>query len=129
MARLVSNYEDIKFTILPHYLDTENHNELARYPSSTVIGYATYDKKTQTYKFFDIKSGYLDNHWLLTILKNHSYYKKADTWILFNCQPHKTKMAFQQILNGDSINISEWDTWSIEDINAKVAVVTSWENT
>jgi hypothetical protein len=70
----------------------------------------------------------VDNHWSIDIIKKLSYHKWIDTWIVFNCPPDKMKDAYKQILYGDSIDVHHWDIWSVEGIDAKVAVITSWEN-
>jgi hypothetical protein len=37
------------------------------------------------------------------------------------------KSAFGKILDGESLHIDNWDTWSVDGKDAKVAVITSWE--
>ncbi len=129
MVRLLSTYKDIGFTILPHSLNSELQQELVNNPGKHVIGYVTYNKDTNEYKFFNTKSQGLteSEHWSLDILRKSCYCEHTDTLIVFDCPPQKTKVAFQHILHGEAMRIDHWDTWSIDDNDAKVAVVTSWE--
>jgi hypothetical protein len=128
MATLLSTYTEIGFTILPHMLNTELQQDLIKYPGNYVIGYVTYNKENCEYKFINTNSSTESNtHWSLNIIKKLPYCENIDTWIVFNCPPHKTKVVFQNILLGDKIQIEHWDTWSVEGADAKVAVITSWE--
>ena len=125
-ATLVTSYKEIGFTILPDVLNTELQQDLLNNPGKHVIGYVTYNKNTREFKFINTEGLAESNqHWSLDIVKALPKCKVRDTWIVFNCPPHKTKEAYQHILTGESIHIHHWDTWSIDD--AKVAVVTSWE--
>jgi hypothetical protein len=129
-ATLVTSYNEIGFTILPDALNAELKQDLVNYPGKQVIGYVTYNKNTREFKFVNANPEGLaesNQHWSLDIVKALPKCKSDDTWIVFNCPPHKTKEAYQHILTGESIHIHHWDTWSVEGINAKVAVVTSWE--
>lgn len=125
MATLVSSYTDIGYTILPHTLDTELQQELTKYPGRHVIGYVTYNKDRAEYKFIQIGGTESNTHWSLDIIKRSTFSEWIDTWIVFNCPPHKTKVGFQQIL-GEKITIDTWDTWALP-ADSKVAVITSWE--
>ena len=127
MATLLSKYTEIGFTILPHTLDQELRQELSKYPGRNVIGYVTYNKTNGEYKFDNTGETNTESHWSLDIIKNSTYSEWIDTWIVFNCPPQKTKNAFQQILCGEKIMIDGWDTWVVEGVDAKVAVITSWE--
>jgi len=124
MATLLANYNEIRFTILPYTLDSELQKELNSYPGNSVIGYVIYNKETGDYKFMSSFTESND-HWALDIIKKIPY--DGDTWIVFKCPPHKTKAAFQSVLYGETINIEQWDTWSVETIDAKVAVITSYK--
>jgi len=124
MATLLCSYDEIGFTILPHLISSHEQRILIEYPGVNVIGYATY---TDGYKFTELTSETVTEHWSLDILKKCTGLNTLDTWIVFNCPPHKTKFAFQQILHGESIEIEEWNTWSVEDLYAKVAFVSSWK--
>lgn len=130
MATLVTSYNEIGFTILPHSLNTELQQDLVKNAHKQVIGYVTYNKETSEFKFIYKKPEGVaesNDHWSLDIIKKLPYCMGTDTWIVFNCPPHKTKEAFQHILYGEAIHIDHWDTWSVECDNAKVAVITSWE--
>lgn len=124
MATLLSSYNEIGFTILPHLLSIHEQRMLIEFPGNNVIGYATY---TDKYTFTDLTSETLTEHWSLDILKKCTGLNPLDTWIVFNYPPDKIYVAFQQILNGEAINIYKWDTWSVKDLYAKVAFITSWE--
>ena len=130
MATLVTSYTDIGFTILPDSLNTELQQSLVESSSKQVVGYVTYNKNTSTYTFVNTSlDGVADSnhHWSLDIIKKLPYSNATDTWIVFNCPPHKTKTAYQHILTGESIHIHHWDTWSVDGVDAKVAVITDWE--
>jgi len=127
MATLVSSYREIGFSILPHTLDTSLQKELSDYPAKHVIGYVTYNNNE--YKFFNSRSEtYTESntHWSLEIIKRANFSDSVDTWIVFDCAPKKTAYAFQHILHGEKITIDAWDTWAVEGVDAKVAVITSW---
>jgi hypothetical protein len=124
MARLLSSYDEIGFTILPHLLSIHEQRMLLEYPGVHVIGYATY---TDGYKFTNLISETVTEHWSIDILKKCTGLNPLDTWIIFNCPPGRTNFAFQQILNGEPIDVEEWNTWSVEDLYPKVAFVTSWK--
>jgi hypothetical protein len=124
MATLLSSYNDIEFTLLPHALDAELQKGLITYPSEKVIGYAVYTKETNDYTFTYSTSEQDNEHWSLDILKSSPYCENSYMWIVFDCPPHKTATAFQSIV-GERIHVDKWDTWTIEDTD--VAVITSWE--
>jgi hypothetical protein len=50
-------------------------------------------------------------------------------WIVYNCSPEKTCKEFSKILGdcGTYLHINNWDIWSVEGKESKVAVITSWE--
>lgn len=122
MATILSSYNDIEFTLLPHSLDAELQQGLVTYPSQHVAGYAVYTKETNEYTF--VPTGADAEHWSLDLLKKSPYCEDSYMWIVFNCQPHETAVAFQQLV-GERIHVDQWDTWAVEGTN--VAVITSWE--
>lgn len=132
MATLVCRGEDIGFTILPYprSFSTPIHQELLAHPSDYVLGYVTYNQETGERNFTYTESGRLitvDDHWSLAILKEFPYVEQDGPWIVYNCSPEKTKLEFHKILHNESLFIENWDTWSVQCKNAKVAVITSWE--
>ncbi|NBO55345.1 MAG: hypothetical protein EBU84_12315 [Actinobacteria bacterium] len=130
MATLISRGEDIGFTILPYSLDMPIHEELIAHPSDHVLGYITYNKETCERKFIYTESGSLtpiEGHWSLAILKEFPYAEKDGSWIVYSCSPQKAKLAFGKILSTGSLRIDNWDTWSVNVKDAKVAVITSCE--
>ena len=130
MATIVCRGEDIRFTILPYSLDTPIQQELLAHPSDYVLGYVTYNQETGERKFTYTEPGALtpiEDHWSLDVLKQFPYVEQDGSWIVYNCSPEKAKLAFQKILDGESLHIDNWDTWSVDAKDAKVAVVTSWE--
>jgi hypothetical protein len=129
MAILLTSYKEIGFTILPQSLTTELQMGIVKYSTKDVIGYVTH-KNTGEFKFIYANLEGVaesDHHWSFDIIKKLPYDKMTDTWIVFNCPPDKMKHAYKGILYGESIDIQQWDTWSVDGIDAKVAVITSWE--
>jgi len=122
MATLLTSYNDIEFTLLPHALDAELQQGLVKYPSKHVVGYAVYTKETNEYTF--VPTGTDAEHWSVDLLKSSPYCEDSYMWIVFNCQPHEIATAFQSIV-GERIHVDRWDTWAIGDTD--VAVITSWE--
>ena len=132
MATLVCSGEDIGFTILPYprSFSTPIQQELLAHPSDYVLGYVTHNQETAERKFTYTESGALTDtkhHWSLDILKELPYLEQSGPWIVYNCSPEKTKLAFHKILSGESLHIYNWDTWSAKSKKAKVAVITSYE--
>ena len=130
MATIVCRGEDIRFTILPYSLDTPIQQELLAHPSDYVLGYVTHNQETAERKFTYTESGALTDtkhHWSLDILKELPYLEQSGPWIVYNCSPEKTKLAFHKILSGESLHIYNWDTWSAKSKKAKVAVITYYE--
>jgi len=128
MATLVASYEKIRFTILPDSINAEFQDDLVKNGGRQVIGYVIRDNNTSDFKFIYTKPEEVTEskvHWSLDIIKKLPYCEGIDTWIVFNCPPHKTKEAYQHILYGEAIHIHRWDTWSIEGDDTKVAVITS----
>jgi len=127
-AKLISRGEDIGFTILPYSLNTPIQQKLQ--PSDYVLGYITHNKETGERKFIYTESGGLtpvEDHWSLAILKEFPYVEQDGPWIVYNCSPQKVKSAFNKIVSPEALFIENWDIWSVDVKNAKVAVITSWE--
>jgi len=132
MAKLISSGKELGFTILPYSLDTPVEYELIAHPSDDVLGFITYNKETTQRRFTYTESGMLmkaKDHWSLSILKSFLYCELEDPWIVYNCPPEKVGQSFNKILRGtgETLHIYNWDTWSVEGKDAKVALVTSWE--
>ena len=130
MATLVCRGEDIRFTILPYSLDTPIQQELLAHPSDYVLGYVTYNQETGERKFTYTEPGALtpiEDHWSLDVLMQFPYVEQNGPWIVYYCSPQKAKQAFHKILDSESLHIDNWDTWSVDSKDAKVAVITSWE--
>ena len=132
MAKLISRGDDIRFTILPYQLNTPIQQELTAHPSDYVLGYVTHNKETGKRKFIYTESGGLTpikDHWSLAILKEFPYIEQEGPWIVYSCSPEKTKREFSKILSKyfEALHIDNWDTWSVDGKNAKVAVITSQE--
>ena len=133
MAKRICSGEEIGYTILPYSLDAPIQQELLAYPSDYVLGYVTYNKETGERKFTFTESGELieaSSHWSLTILKEFPYVEQNGPWIVYRCSPTKTKVAgFNKILSkySMSLHINNWDTWSVEGNDAKIAVITDFE--
>jgi hypothetical protein len=131
MAKLICSAKDIGFTILPYYLDTPLERELISRPSDYVIGYITTNNETGKLTFTYTESGVLtevSNHWSLSIINNFTYREHEGQWIVYCCSPVEVKSEFNKVIRTDeTVNIYNWDTWSVEGKNSKVAVVTSLE--
>jgi len=133
MAKLVSRGKDIGFTILPYFLTISLEEELITNPSDYVLGYITYNKEYDEYKFTYTESGGLtkaNNHWSFDIMKEFPYCDEdQDVWIVYNCSPEQTILEFGKILtkSHETLHIHNWDVWSVEGKDSKVAVITSWE--
>lgn len=130
MAKLISRGKDIGYTILPYSLNTPIEQGLLVRPSDYAIGYITHNIETGERKFIYTESGRLtpiEDHWSLAILKEFPYVEQEGPWILYKCPPEQTTIAFSKILNDESLHIRNWDMWSVDGKDAKVAVITSWE--
>ena len=131
MAKLVCSGQDIGFTVLPYSLDTPLQQELSSHRSDYVLGYIMHNKETGERKFTYAESGAVEmnEHWSLSILKEFPYCEQNGPWIVYMCSPEKTESAFGKILSqySQTLHIHNWDIWSVEDKNAKVAVINSWE--
>lgn len=131
MATLILRGDDIRFTILPYPRSMPPiQQELIAHPNDYVLGYITYNEENGNRKFTYTESGRLTvvkDHWSLAIMKEFPYVEQSGPWIVYNCSPEKTKSAFGKLLPGESLSIYNWDTWSVKNKDAKVAVITSWE--
>lgn len=132
MAKLVSSGKEIRFTILPYSLDTPVQEELLANPSDYVRGYITHNKEIDEYKFNYIETtGFTEanNHWSLAIIKEFPYCEEEHPWIVYNCSPRETALEFGKLLTNfhETLHIYNWDIWSVEGKNSRVAVITSWE--
>jgi hypothetical protein len=127
MAKLLCTGKEIGFTILPYLLGTPLQEELIANPSDYLVGYIT-NNGAHVYT----ESGTLleaNTHWSLNIVKEFPYTDEKGQWIVYNCSPEKTLREFNKILknSGEALHITNWDTWSVDGKESKVAVVTSWE--
>mgnify|MGYP000912340481 CR=1 FL=1 len=134
MAKLVCSGKDLGYTILPYsrQFDESIEQQLLTHPNDHVLGYITNNLETGERKFTYTESGRFvsDNeHWSLSIMKEFPYCEENGPWIVYTCSPEKTQLEFGKILynSSETLHIYEWDTWSIVEKNAKVAVITSWE--
>ncbi len=133
MANCLVYGNDIGYTIMPYEFDKPLHEELFAHPDDNVLGFVTHNKKTGKRKFIYTESGKcteVDTHWSLTILNEFPYIEQEGPWIVYICPPEKVTTAFGQILSqyAQSLHIYNWDIWSVEGKESKVAVVTSWES-
>lgn len=134
MAKLVCSGKDLGYTILPYsrQFDESIEQQLLTYPNDHVLGYITNNLETGERNFTYTESGRFvpDNeHWSLSIMKEFPYCEENGPWIVYTCSPEKTQLEFGKILynSSETLHIYDWDTWSIVEKNAKVAVITSWE--
>ena len=130
MAKLISRGEDVQFTILPYSFDKLIQDELIAHPSDYVLGYITFNEETLERKFIYTESGELtpiENHWSLAILKEFPYVEQDGPWIVYSCSPQKATVEFGKFLSVEALRINNWDIWSVDIKNARVAVITSWE--
>jgi hypothetical protein len=127
MAKLICKGNDIGFTILP-YTEGDKQSlqaELLENPSDSVLGYVTYSRKfryTESGKVTEV-----GDHWVLDILNEFPYIEKYGQCIVYTCCPEHTEIAFHKIGGNEVLHIHNWDTWSIEGKEGKVAFVTSYE--
>ena len=132
MAKLVSSGKEIGFTILPYSLDTPVQEELIANPSYYMHGCIIHSKETGEYKFNYVETTGLTeakNHWSLAIIKEFPYCEQQNSWIVYKCSPRVTALEFGKLLTNfhETLHIYNWDIWSVEGKNSKVAVITSWE--
>ena len=116
---------------MPYIFEGPVQKELIANPSDYVLGYVTRNT-TGTYEFNYTESGVVTqatSHWSLSIIKEVPYFEKEFSWVVYNCSPEKTCPEFNKILKNSSeaLHIGNWDIWSVEGKESKVALVTSWE--
>lgn len=130
MAKLICRGKEVKFTIFPYTCGTSIQHELLSSPSDYVLGYVTSNLDINQRKFIYTESGRVtevSEHWSLDILKEFPYIEEEGPWIVYNCSPEQTRLAFQKISYNEALQIHSWDTWSVKGKESKIAVVTSWE--
>jgi hypothetical protein len=94
--------------------------------------YTFVNKETNERKFTYTESGGLteaNDHWSLAIIKEFPYCEESGSWIVYRCSPEKARSAFGKILSkyAQTLDIYNWDIWSVTGKDGKVAVITSWE--
>ena len=126
MAKLICRGSDIGFTILP-YSGSNNklQEELIDNPADEVLGFVTRERRFRYTESGTITE--VGSHWSLDILSEIPYIEEEGPWIVYTCCPEHTKDAFTKIGADEVLQIHNWDTWSIEGKDGKIAVVTSFE--
>lgn len=126
MAKLICRGSDIGFTILP-YSESNNklQEELIDNPADEVLGFVTRERRFRYTESGTITE--VGNHWSLDILNELPYIEEDGPWIVYTCCPEDAEVAFHKIGSNEVLHIHNWDTWSIEGKEGKVAVVTSLE--
>jgi hypothetical protein len=127
MAKLICRGSDIGFTILPYSESDKDslQDELLENPTDEVLGYVTSSRKFRYTESGTVTE--VGNHWSLDILNELPYIEEDGPWIVYTCCPEHTQDAFHKIGGDEVLNIHNWDTWSIEGKEGKIAVVTSFE--
>jgi hypothetical protein len=127
MAKLICRGSDIGFTILPYSEgDKQSLQELLlENPTDEVLGYVTCSRKFRYTESGTVTE--VGDHWSLDILNELPYIEEDGPWIVYTCCPEHTQDAFTKIGGDEVLQIHNWDTWSIEGKDGKIAVVTSWE--
>jgi len=126
MAKLICRGSDIGFTILP-YSGSNNklQEELIDNPADEVLGFVTRERRFRYTESGTITE--VGSHWSLDILGEIPYIEEEGPWIVYTCCPEHTQDAFTKIGGDEVLQIHNWDTWSIEGKEGKIAVVTSFE--
>lgn len=126
MAKLICRGSDIGFTILP-YSESNNklQEELIDNPADEVLGFVTRERRFRYTESGTITE--VGNHWSLDILNELPYIEEEGPWIVYTCCPEHAQDAFTKIGGDEVLQINNWDTWSIEGKEGKIAVVTSFE--
>ena len=126
MAKLICRGNDLGFTILPYSgSNNELQEELIDNPTDEVLGFVTRERRfryTESGTITDV-----GNHWSLDILNEFPYIEEDGPWIVYTSCPEHTEVAFHKIGGNEVLHIHNWDTWSINGKEGKVAVVTSFE--
>jgi hypothetical protein len=126
MAKLICRGSDIGFTILP-YSGSNNklQEELIDNPADEVLGFVTRERRFRYTESGTITE--VGSHWSLDILSELPYIEEEGPWIVYTSCPEHTQNAFTRIGGDEVLQIHNWDIWSIEGKEGKVAVVTSFE--
>ena len=126
MAKLICRGSDIGFTILP-YSGSNNklQEELIDNPADEVLGFITRERRFRYTESGTITE--VGSHWSLDILSELPYIEEEGPWIVYTSCPEHTQNAFTRIGGDEVLQIHNWDIWSIEGKEGKVAVVTSFE--
>jgi hypothetical protein len=126
MAKLICRGSDIGFTILP-YSESNNklQEELIDNPADEVLGFVTRERRFRYTESGTITE--VGNHWSLDVLSELPYIEEEGPWIVYTCCPEHAQDAFTKIGGDEVLQIHNWDTWSIEGKEGKIAVVTSFE--
>jgi hypothetical protein len=127
MAKLICRGSDIGFTILPYAEGDKDSLQdlLLDNPTDEVLGYVTCSRKFRYTESGTVTE--VGNHWSLDILNELPYIEEDGPWIVYTSCPEHTQDAFHKIGGDEVLQIHNWDTWSIEGKEGKIAVVTSWE--
>jgi hypothetical protein len=126
MAKLICRGSDIGFTILPYSgSNNELQEELIDNPADEVLGFVTRERRFRYTESGTITE--VGNHWSLDILSELPYIEEEGPWIVYTSCPEHTQNAFTKIGGDEVLQIHNWDIWSIEGKEGKVAVVTSFE--
>jgi hypothetical protein len=126
MAKLICRGNDLGFTILPYSgSNNELQEELIDNPSDEVLGFVTRERRFRYTESGTITE--VGNHWSLDILNEFPYIEEDGPWIVYTSCPEHAEVAFHKIGGNEVLHIHNWDTWSINGKQGKVAVVTSFE--
>jgi len=127
MAKLICKGNDIGFTILAYcvYKNDSLEDELLENPSDKVLGYVTCERKFRYTESGTVTE--VDDHWSLDILNEFPNNEASGPWIVYTCSPEDAEVAFHKIGSEEVLHIHNWDTWSVEGKERKIAVVTSFE--
>lgn len=127
MAKLICRGSDIGFTILPYTEGDKDslQNLLLENPTDEVLGFVTRERRFRYTESGTITE--VGNHWSLDILNELPYIEEEGPWIVYTCCPEHAQDAFTKIGGDEVLQIHNWDIWSIEGKEGKIAVVTSWE--
>ena len=126
MAKLICRGNDLGFTILP-YSGSNNklQEELIDNPADEVLGYVTRERRFRYTESGTITE--VGNHWSLDVLSELPYIEEEGPWIVYTCCPEHAQDAFTKIGGDEVLQIHNWDIWSIEGKEGKIAVVTAFE--
>jgi len=126
MAKLICRGNDLGFTILPYSgSNNELQEELIDNPSDEVLGFVTRERRFRYTESGTITE--VGNHWSLDVLSELPYIEEEGPWIVYTCCPEHAQDAFTKIGGDEVLQIHNWDIWSIEGKEGKIAVVTAFE--